>query len=393
MPADLVVFGEDWGAHPSSTQHLISHLKRDRRVLWVNSIGLRRPRLTFRDFGRMARKLRAMGQTTMPTAAGEPTVINPRVLPLPGNAIARSLNRRLLGGRLRATMAERGFNRPILWTSLPTAVDMVGAIDARAVVYYCGDDFGSLAGVDHRAVTMLEAELAERADLILAASARLAEKFPAHKTRLLSHGVDAVGFQTPLPRPADLPAGKPIAGFYGSIAEWLDVELMADVASRLSHWNFVLIGPVQTDVTKLERLGNVHFLGAKAHRALPAYVQHWQVSLLPFRDSPQIRACNPLKLREYLAVGKPVVATDFPALDGYREVVRTAACAANFCDAITLASLDLPRGCDASDFGSGIRDWSDVHALTRPREERQQQVDGESWDARAGQVAAWLDAL
>ncbi len=134
MPADLVVFGEDWGAHPSSTQHLISHLKRDRRVLWVNSIGLRRPRLTFRDFGRMARKVRAMGQTTMPTAAGEPTVINPRVLPLPGNAIARSLNRRLLGGRLRATMAERGFNRPILWTSLPTAVDNWAASRCRNAI-------------------------------------------------------------------------------------------------------------------------------------------------------------------------------------------------------------------------------------------------------------------
>ncbi len=393
MPADLIVFGEDWGAHPSSTQHLVSHLKRDRRVVWVNSIGLRRPRPTLRDFGRMAQKLRAMGQTTMPTAAGEPTVINPRVLPLPGNPIARSVNRRLLGGRLRATMAERGFQRPILWASLPTAVDVVGTIDERAVVYYCGDDFGSLAGVDHRAVTMLEAELAERADLILAASVRLAEKFPAHKTRLLPHGVDAVGFQKPLPRPADLPTGKPIAGFYGSIAEWLDVELLAEVASTLSHWDFVLIGPVQTDVSKLACLANVHFLGAKAHRALPAYVQHWQLSLLPFKDSPQIRACNPLKLREYLAVGKPVVTTDFPALDGYRDLVRTASGAAKFSNAISLASLDLPRDHDRSDFSAGIHDWRDVRALARSREERQQQVGAESWDARARQVAAWLDAL
>jgi glycosyltransferase involved in cell wall biosynthesis len=393
MPSDLIVFGEDWGAHPSSTQHLVSHLKRDRRVVWVNSIGLRRPRPTLRDIGRMAQKLRAMGQTTMPTAAGEPIVLNPRVLPLPGNPIARSLNRRLLAGRLRAVMAERGLRRPVLWASLPTAVDVVGAIDERAVVYYCGDDFGSLAGVDHDAVTVLEAELAERADLILAASTRLAEKFPAHKTRLLSHGVDAIGFQQPLPRPVDLPTGKPIAGFYGSIANWLDVELMAEVASALAHWDFVLIGPVQTDVAKLRCLPNVHFLGAKAHGALPAYVQHWQVSLLPFRDSPQIRACNPLKLREYLAVGKPVVATDFPALDGYRAVVQVASSAAGFCEAISVASLDLPDGQHGDDFGAGIRSWNDIRALARPRAERQQQVVGESWETRAGQVAAWLDDL
>jgi len=393
MPADLIVFGEDWGAHPSSTQHLVARLKRDRRVVWVNSIGLRRPRPTLRDIGRMAQKLRAMGQTAMPTAGDEPTVINPRVLPLPGNPIARSLNRRLLGARLRATMAERGIRRPILWASLPTAVDVIGTVDERAVVYYCGDDFGSLAGVDHRAVTMLEAELAERADLILVASARLAKKFPAQKTRLLPHGVDAAGFQKPLPRPADLPTGKPIAGFYGSIAEWLDVELLVDVASTLSHWNFVLIGPIQTDVSKLACLANVHFLGAKAHRALPAYVQHWQLSLLPFRDSPQIRACNPLKLREYLAVGKPVVATNFPALDGYRDLLRTASGAANFCDAISLASLDLPRGQDVSTFSVSIGDWSDVRALSRPMEQRRQQVGAESWAARASQVAAWLDEL
>lgn len=377
MKAPLVVFGEDWGAHPSSTQHLVRALMAERRVLWVNSIGLRRPRLNARDLRRGARKaLDAVApwrRGEMP-AQGEPAapvVLQPLAVPLPGNRLARAANRRLLGGALRRALRRQGLERPVLWLSLPTAVDAIGAADERAVVYYCGDDFGALAGVDGGPVAALEQELATRADLVLAASPALAAKFPGPKTALVPHGADVARFSAPAPRPADLPAGGRVAGFYGSISPWVDIGLLAEAARRLPAWRFFLVGPVDTDVSALAALGNVTLAGPRPHAALPGYVQHWDVSLIPFCDTTQIRACNPLKLREYLAAGTPVATTPFPALDGYRDLVEIGRTPEAFAAAIARAAAEGRRRAP----------------------QRQGRVAGETWEARARQVAALLAGL
>ena len=219
--------------------------------------------------------------------------------------------------QIGAELQRRGMERPIFWTSLPTALPLIGAFRERAVVYYCGDDFGGLDGVDHAPVVAMERRLAKVADLIIACSPVLAATFPADRTRLVAHGVDLDLFQREAARPADLPDAPLIAGFYGSLSVWIDIDAIARTARRLPDWHFVLIGPVRTDISALKVLPNVSLLGEKPHGELPAYAQHWTVSMLPFRDTPQIRACNPLKLREYLAVGKPIVAPPFGALMPY----------------------------------------------------------------------------
>jgi hypothetical protein len=134
MTADLIVFGEDWGRHPSSTQHLIKRLAADRRVVWINSIGLRRPRLGAADLKRLVRKLgAALFGRTGGVAEREPlppnlSVVAPLALPWPGNPLAGWINRLLVGRQVRRVMAARGITRPVLWASLPTAVDLVGAV-------------------------------------------------------------------------------------------------------------------------------------------------------------------------------------------------------------------------------------------------------------------------
>lgn len=386
----LVVLGEDWGLHPSSTQHLIKRLLPDYQVLWVNSIGLRRPRFNLRDLGRLGRKLGAVlrrparplaASDTSPTEHG-PTVLPPLALPLPGSLLAGRINGHWLAAQIRRTLPE--LDKPLLWISLPSAVDLVGKLGERAVIYYCGDDFSALAGVDHQAIARCEARLVEKADLILAASPALANRFPPHKTRLLSHGVDLGLFMPPLPRPADLPSGRPIAGFYGSLSSWIDIPLLADTARALPHWDLVLIGPHQTDLSPLASLPNVHLLGPRPHHTLAAYAQHWQVSLLPFVDNAQIRACNPLKLREYLAAGRPIVSTDFPALDGYRELVHLPGPGDHLAQAIQHAALD-----------AAAPDWFmryEWDTLTRSegRTMRQQAIALQSWDHKADELKSWL---
>ena len=323
--ADLVVFGEDWGGLPSSTQHLISHLLKRHRVIWINSIGLRSPKPSFRDFLRVIAKIRAMlglAKThNMHKDGPQPILLNPRIIPFHGLSLVRRFNQRWLTQAILSACAEHDFKDVILWTSLPTAVDVIGTLGEKASIYYCGDDFNALDGVDHAVVDPMERALVSKVDLTLVVSEELARKFPGRKTIMLPHGVDFDLFSTPSSRPGDLPDKNPTAGFYGSLSEWLDVEMMAQTATAMPGWNFVFIGAVKTKVGVLEELPNVYFLGPKAHSELPGYVQHWDVALLPFRQNRQIQACNPLKLREYLASGTAIASTDFPAVQRYKDQI------------------------------------------------------------------------
>ena len=369
----LVVFGEDWGRHPSSTQHLVSRLAAKRNVIWVNSIGLRRPSLNGSDLQRAGDKVLRMAGIRAAANAGAaaetPTrlsVLAPRALSWPGSRIADAFNRRSLGQQIRNELRRRALSRPLLWTSLPTALPVLGAIGERAVIYYCGDDFSGLSGVDHGPVSAMEQRLASKADLIVACSQPLCAKFDVGKTVLLPHGVDLRLFQTPAARPPDLPDAPRIAGYYGGLSPWLDIDALVRAARNLPDWLFVFVGPVRCDVDRLRAEPNVRLLGEKPHAMLPAYVQHWTVSLLPFLDTVQIRASNPLKLREYLAVGAPIVSPPFDAMQDYAHLIEPVEYGGDYGRAIVRAAAD-----------------NDRNAMRRTS------VADESWDARA----ATLDAL
>lgn len=373
-PKEIVVFGEDWGAHPSSTQHLMAHLSRSWNVLWVDSLGLRAPRLNKRDCRRLATKVRARfsPKRANPSHDKPPfPVVAPLILPFPASPLAMRLNGRLLQKRLTPLLDAAKMTRPILWASLPTAIAAVNQLGERAIVYYCGDDFSALEGVDHRSVTKLEAQIASRADLIIAASVSLASRFHPNKTIYIPHGVNAGLFSTPSQRAPDLPMGRPIAGYYGSIADWVDLDAVAAAACELPNWDFVFIGQVKTDLRPVAKLSNIRFLGPRPHSVLPSYSQHWTVSLIPFRNTPQIRACNPLKLREYLAAGRPIASSiDFPALAPYRAHLSVASSREH----LSAAILEASRNDDGAS-------------------RRQASVEQESWAARAAQITQALELL
>lgn len=365
--ADLVVFGEDWGGLPSSTQHLISHLLKKHRVIWVNSIGMRSPKPSLRDLQRIISKLKAIlgvSQTAEVKHDGaEPIILNPKVIPFHGLSFVRKINKRWLTEHIQAACDEHDFRDIILWTSLPTAVDVIGSLNEKASIYYCGDDFNALDGVDHSTVEPMERELVQKVDLILVVSEELAQKLPGPKTVMLPHGVDYKLFSTPAQHPGDFPDRGPTAGFYGSLSEWLDVDMLAQTATALPNWNFVFVGAIKTSIGVLEELPNVHFLGPKPHSRLPAYVQNWDVAMLPFRHNRQIEACNPLKLREYLASGTAIASTDFPAVRVYGEQIAIQKQKEPY-------SRTIQRAYEHRD----------------NRQQRQLQVINESWEQRANQL-------
>ncbi|NLS12920.1 glycosyltransferase family 1 protein [Vibrio sp. SM6] len=387
MKRDLIVFGEDWGGLPSSTQHLIKRLAASRKVIWVNSIGLRQPKLNRHDVERLWRKLRAVTtanrNTSMKgtsshsissmksqTGINNITIVAPKTIPAPKSRLARKLAAASLSKQLKPVIERAQLHDPIMWTSLPTAVDLFDKLPTRSLVYYCGDDFSTLAGVDHDTVAMREQELVTRSNLILAASESLVAKFPPERTQLLTHGVDHDLFSRRAP-PADSFSNNstPIAGFYGSLSEWLDYPLLRQVIEALPHWHFIFIGAANTQAQALGSYANVSLLGPLPHHELPRYSQHWNVSLLPFVDNGQIRACNPLKLREYLAAGRPVVSTPFPALAHYRDYVTQVRNAHEM-----IAALEKVKN----------------HSTNTAQ---QRAVAQDTWDARADQLSNWLENL
>lgn len=399
----MVMFGEDWGAHPSSSQHLARELSKYHDITWVNSIGLRAPRFNLSDMGRAINKLRAVLRFNKNSPQGiqqhkdtwSPEVVNPLAIPFHGQGWARWINQKLISNKLfnvfkKNNDLDLAKEKPILWLSLPSAVPLLGKINECFSIYYCGDDFSSLEGVDHEVMGKLEAELVEKVDLILVASETLSRKFPSEKTIFIPHGVADYFYEAPDERPKDLPEG-PIAGFYGSISGWVDQQLLIRTAKKMPHWNFVIIGPQRCFVEHLRREPNIYLLGEKDHRELPNYIHHWQVSLLPFKDNAQIRACNPLKLREYLAIGKPIVSTDFPALKPYKNWI-TVASQNDFCQAIESAAAEVPKAEEliintgAVDFFAAIEQWSDIDEIRRVRQRRASQVGSHTWQARALKV-------
>ncbi|RJG42467.1 glycosyltransferase [Motilimonas pumila] len=383
---DMVVFAEDWHGLPSSTQHLIQHLAQERKVIWVNSIGLRKVGLNLTDMRRLWHKLRALLKPNVNTQGAFsktcPTnmaVMNVLAIPLPSFMWLRHLNAKLIAFQVKHKCQQHGVFKPLLWLSLPSAVDLIGHLNEHKVVYYCGDDFASLAGVDHNIVPQRERALLQQSDLVVSASHFLTAKhqFSCKATcHTLVHGVDFELFIRSQPRPSDLPQDeRPIAGFYGSIEKWLNIELLIAVAKALPYWHFVFIGHVKTEVTQLAQLSNVHLLGEKNHRALPQYSQHWTASLLPFVYNRQIQACNPLKLSEYFAAGSPIISTQFNAALRHKStgLVQFASDTASFIEALLAAEH--------------LKQWPALKPAM------QQQVAKQTWQHQADTLNLWLEAL
>ncbi|WP_394203642.1 glycosyltransferase family protein [Marinagarivorans algicola] len=391
----LLVFGEDWHGLPSSTRHLIKPLCAQYHVVWINSIGLRQPRLNKQDMQRILCKLRqfmpsseSISAPTINSPIKPSALLNLKTFPAPKSHLMRKLCGQLMARQIQHALNKLGAQQPIIWASLPTAIDAIKYLAHKKIIYYCCDDFTSLAGVDHETVAIHEKELLNRADLVIASQQQLAQNLSlrlassdTHKApKILPHGVDYLCFSQVASMAPDLPNNnKPTAGFYGSIASWLDFSLLNTVIARHQDWNFVFIGHIETEAStqflSLSKQSNVYYLGPKEHQQLPQYSQHWQASLLPFRHCDQINHCNPLKLREYLAAGSSIISTDFPAIDEYKNIINIAHTPEQF-----------------SQHLNAISALSHSQKIALQKKQRLL-VKNHSWQARSQEIKLWMDQL
>jgi glycosyltransferase involved in cell wall biosynthesis len=299
-------------------------------------------------------------------------VTNPLVIPLPGWDVADRLNAGILAATLRRLCRRHGFERPILWSFLPNVGRLLGRLDERLAIYHCVDEYSAFSGVSRDAIARMERDLVRRADLVLTSSEQLAaERIGLNpNTRFVSHGVDVAHFARALDPGTEAPAElralpRPVIGFFGLLADWVDLDLVRAVATARPDWSFVLVGKEATGVGSVRGLPNVHLLGQKPYDLLPAYCRGFDVGIIPFRKSDLTLRANPLKLREYLAAGLPVVSTPLPEVARYRTLVHLAEGTDGFTQAISAALRERSPESDRA---------------------RATAMQAESWEARVAEI-------
>lgn len=304
------------------------------RVLYVESLGLRRPGVSGRDVGRMWRRLKRANRIRH--AAPGVWVFSPLVIPFHDVAAVRRLNRRLLVSLVRRAMRRIGMSDAVLWTYNPLAVDQLTGMKWRGIVYHCVDELAGAPGIPSALIERSEAALCRAADLVVVSAPGLAggARSGARRLEYVPNAADFEAFHRATldePIPDDLARiEEPRIGFFGAISEYkLDLELLEAVFRSRPDWQLVLVGPIGegdpgTRVASLEALPNVHFLGPRASEELPGYLRGFDACLLPNRLNRYTRHMFPLKFFEYLSAGSPVVMTPLPSLEAYGHLAYVA---------------------------------------------------------------------
>lgn len=377
---NIICFSNDWNGDPLSKKHIMRRLASKNRILWVNSMGSRNPTLSKGDFRRILNKLTDAARGCRKVAENI-YVFPPLTVPFLRNRLARSINKICLRRSLRAACRRLGFANPITWTFVPGSAALVGTLGEQLVVYHCVDEFSEFAGTDKDVTLELERTLMERADAVIVSSSRLYETKREHNenTFLVTHGVDVEHFAKACDASTAIPTDmarfpQPVVGFHGLLADWIDFKLIRFLAVSRPEWSIVLIGKVETntDISPLEGLSNVHLLGRKDYQLLPGYCKAFDVAVLPFVLNELTLAANPLKLREYVAAGLPVVATAIPEAEKLPSLVRIGKTYSDF-----LRQVDLALAEDSK----------------RPRALVSSAMAGESWDEKVEQLSGIIAGL
>lgn len=362
----LLVFSDDWGRHPSSCQHLVSQLLSKYQVTWVNTIGTRRPALDWYTLGRAAQKLREWlfeKRSADPPPEFGPRVFRPLMWPSFRSRAGRWLNRKLLGRAV--TTALDPARRTVGLTTLPVTADLIGLRGVDRWVYYCVDDLSEWPGLDKSSLETMERELVARVDAILAVSDNLVARMRSmgRSAVLLTHGVDLEHWRSGRDDQSEIREwDEPRIVFWGVIDRRLNVDWLARLSQRMTKGTIVLLGPENNPDPRLRKLPRVTIPGPMPYRSLPSIAQDASVLIMPYDDLPATRAMQPLKLKEYLATGRPVVSADLPAVREWRFACDVATSADDF------AEKTLAR--------SGA-------ALPSEQVQARARLQGESWAAKA----------
>lgn len=341
----IVAFTKDWGDVPTCTTHILREMAKSIPVLWVCSIGTRKPRVgSLKDWRRLVHRIvTGFGKAIL--EENHLRVLRPILVPKAEWRFCRWLNRQLFRFYLwrEKPLSFRGMIE--YWCFVPNAVDLLPAREGETthgsrvngacrIIYYCADDWTKFHNLDGAWMSAKESRLIKCSDIVFATSRYLVDKFNALCNDAASapvvympHGVDYEAFSTALDRALPLPAdltgiARPIIGFYGNLHAWVDFALISRLAAARPNWAFVLIGEIYADVSILRCHRNIHLLGRREHSSLPDYCRGFDAAIIPYDLShARMESVNPVKVKELLAAGVPVVASAVPELEQYGDDV------------------------------------------------------------------------
>lgn len=374
---DTVCFGaEDWWYHHRAhiDMQLMRRFTRMGTALYVNSIVMQKPSLKKNTGGgksfthKLIRKTKSIFTGLKKSDAGF-WVYSPFTLPVHHISWARPLNESLLRKQIENIIRKLEIHDPIIWVACPAACDVAIDMKKAKLIYLKTDVYEEFPNVDIELIREHDHRLKANADLTIFVSRALydEESGQCKKAIYLDHGVDfhlfASAEQDPY-KPGDIAEiPRPIVGFFGEIADYtVDIGFIEKVIDYLPGKSFVFVGEVSADCSGLVAKDNVWMLGKKPYEEIPHYGKCFDVAIMPWRQNRWIELCNPIKLKEYLALGKPVVSTPFSELQGFRDVVHEAI--------------------NPEDFAEGIRKALAEDSPTRVVD-RRKKVETSTWDSKA----------
>lgn len=305
------------------------------KVIFVNSISMGLPGLAHKDLlPRIKRKLGSYSKLARQTEEGI-TVVSPASLPFFGSAAARLVNRRLLSAQIGKLARSRGLTKPILWIAIPTAAEMIGTLDEAAVVYQVSDKYDANTmdhATDPALIRRLHEHAIDAADLVFYSGRKLFNEATrgCERSYLLEQGVDyehwrrvGEGTVAIAAEVANIP--RPRLGYFGAIEPWLvDQELIKRAARERPEWQWIFIGNKSRGL-EIEGLPNTHFLPPVPYAELPRFAAGFDVCVLPWETEQSFTSYgSAIKVREYLATGKPVVIAPLPEYEAMSDVLRVA---------------------------------------------------------------------
>jgi glycosyltransferase involved in cell wall biosynthesis len=375
----VVYFGNDWFAeNRTSSHHIARRLGKIVPVLYIETPGSRSPQKSARDLRKLWRKLALA--LAPPQKVGEQFYVAtiPQI-PFRKLPMIDRLNCWLGAYLARRAMRKIGFGRRISWFVVPHPGPLAKRLGENLTVYYCIDDYASYPGMNQVAIQALDDDLTRKADVVFVAPRALLE--PKRKLNpnihFSPHGVDFEMFSqasdpaTPL---AEEVQGlkHPVIGYFGTVGEFVDFDLLSYLVESRPDWTFLFVGLIHADVSRFRSYPNVIFAGPRPYETLPRWAACFDVAIYAHQVNRQTKHSNPLKLREYLATGKPVVSVVTPETATFGDVVYLAENREAYLSALERALRE---------------------ETPELRRKRMAALQGVSWDARFEETISVVDGM
>ncbi|WP_201344155.1 glycosyltransferase [Thiohalobacter sp. COW1] len=353
----LVHFSGDdwWQSNPHSRHHITFQFqKAGYNVLWINPMGLRFPSFKKKGFAKkIFNKIKSILRALIKISPGF-YVYTFIFLPVFKRGLVERLNARFVDLQLRVVFRLLGIDGAVAFVTLPTFAPVVRRAKLagrfRAVIYYYSDQYDQYREItDRKPILEWDLMLQEDADAIYCASEAIMEsvdpEIRAGKTvKVIEHQVDFEHFDYKNLDDVARDIHAPVIGYFGSLTDSNDWGMIEHAAKARPDWKFVFLGNKRIALPELEALPNVEFRGFVSYQDLPREAAGFSVGIMFWKMTDWIRACSPLKLKEYLALGLPVVSVPIDeVVNKYSNYVHFASTPDEFVEAVERALQDTNR--------------------------------------------------